>query len=265
MILSCRHCLGAIAAALLGLVNVAGAQDDAAATDVAQANNPLLQAKAFNLHDYYIGDLTDMDEDANQFWMRFAMPFSIGDTKWLMRASLLAVNTVPAPPELEHETGLGDFNVFAAYQMDVGIPGISFGFGPLLNIPTASEDATGSGKWSAGIANVLFNAQSKRFQYGYLLTWQASFAGDDDRDDVNVAAFQPILIYQLGGGTYLRSTPIMTYDFESDGYSVPLGLGIGQVFKTRKGIQQPVHRAAVVGCGAMARAGPSGRSSSGST
>ena len=122
MILSCRHCLGAIAAALLGLVNVAGAQDDAAATDVAQANNPLLRAKAFNLHDYYIGDLTDMDEDANQFWMRFAMPFSIGDTQWLMRASLLAVNTVPAPPELEHETGLGDFNVFAAYQMDVGIP-----------------------------------------------------------------------------------------------------------------------------------------------
>ena len=65
MILGCRHCLGAIAAALLGLVNVAAAQDDAAATDVAQANNPLLHAKAFNLHDYYIGDLTEMDEDAN--------------------------------------------------------------------------------------------------------------------------------------------------------------------------------------------------------
>ena len=152
-----------------------------------------------------------------------------------MRASLLTVNTVPAPPELEHETGVGDFNVFAAYQMDVGIPGVSFGFGPLLNVPTASEDATGSGKWSAGIANVLFSARSPKFQYGYLLTWQASFAGDDDRDDVNIAAFQPILIYQLGGGTYLRSTPIMTYDFESNGYTVPLGLGIGQVFKTSKG------------------------------
>ena len=72
-----------------------GAQDEAAANDVAQANNPLLRAKAFNFHDYYIGDLTDMDEDANQFWLRFAMPFSIGDTKWLMRASSLPVNTVP--------------------------------------------------------------------------------------------------------------------------------------------------------------------------
>ena len=230
-----RHGLALVAAGVLGLVGIASAQDESAASDAAQANNPLLRAKAFNLHDYYFGNLTDIDEDANQFWLRFAMPLSIGDTKWLMRASLLTLNTVPAAPEFEHETGLGDFNVFAAYQMDTGIPGISFGFGPLLNIPTASEDATGSGKWSAGVANVLFSARSPKFQYGYLLTWQASFAGDDDRDDVNVAAFQPLLIYQLGGGTYLRSTPVMTYDFESDGYSVPLGLGIGQVFKTAKG------------------------------
>ena len=39
--------------------------------DAAQANNPLLRAKAFNMHDYYVGNLTDVDEDANQFWLRF--------------------------------------------------------------------------------------------------------------------------------------------------------------------------------------------------
>ena len=184
-----RHRLALLAAGVLGLAGIASAEDGAAVNDAAQANNPLLRAKAFNMHDYYVGNLTDIDEDANQFWLRYAAPFSIGDSKWLMRASLLAINTVPAAPELDHETGLGDFNVFAAYQMNVGVPGISFGVGPLLNIPTASEDATGSGKWSAGIANVLFSARSPKFQYGYLLTWQASFAGDDDRDDVNAAVF----------------------------------------------------------------------------
>ena len=136
------------------------------------------------------------------------------------------------PPELDHETGLGDFNAFAAYLIDVGNPAVSFGVGPLIAAPTATEDALGSGKWSAGFVNILFNGTSPTFQYGYLLTWQTSFAGDDDRAKVNVAAFQPILIYQLGGGTYLRSTPIMTYDFENDTYSVPLGLGIGQVWKS---------------------------------
>ena len=118
-----RHRLALLAAGVLGLAGIASAEDGAAVNDAAQANNPLLRAKAFNMHDYYVGNLTDIDEDANQFWLRYAAPFSIGDSKWLMRASLLAINTVPAAPELEHETGLGDFNVFAAYQMNVGVPG----------------------------------------------------------------------------------------------------------------------------------------------
>ena len=150
------------------------------------------------MHDYYVGNLTDVDEYANQFWLRYATPFSVGDSKWLMRASLLALNTVPAAPRARSRDRGRRLQRVCRVPDGRGHPGISFGIGPLLNIPTASEDATGSGKWSAGIANVLFSAQSPKFQYGYLLTWQASFAGDDDRDDVNVAAFQPILIYQLG-------------------------------------------------------------------
>jgi len=92
--------------------------------------------------------------------------------------------------------------------IDTGNPAVSFGFGPQITAPTASKDELGSGKWSAGFANVLFNASSPRFQYGYLLTWQESFAGDNDREFVNILAFQPFAFYQLGGGTYLRAAPI---------------------------------------------------------
>ena len=115
-------------AALLCLfAGVADAQDQAAAGDVAQANNPLANFTAFNLHNYYIGELTDPDKDANQFWARFAKPFSIGPTNWLMRASL-PVNTFPVAPDFDHQTGLGDLNVFAAYLIDTGNPALS---GPL--------------------------------------------------------------------------------------------------------------------------------------
>jgi len=196
----------------------------------AQANNPLANMKAFNLQNYYIGELTESDENANQFWMRYAQPFSIAKTDWLMRASL-PINTYPTPPDASHETGLGDFNIFAAYLFDMPDPALSVGLGPQLTAPTATDDALGSEKWSAGFAQVTFDARSPKYQYGYLLTWQASFAGEDDRDDVNVGAFQPFFFYQLGGGTYLRSAPIWVYDFENDGYSVPLGLGVGQVLK----------------------------------
>jgi hypothetical protein len=228
-----RHSLQAVLAVawLSALAGATGAQAQATADDVAQANNPLANVKAFNVHDYYVGKLTETDTYANQFWLRYAQPFSIGESKWLMRASL-PVMTNPVQPGTEHKTGLGDFNAFAAYLIDVGNPAISFGVGPLINVPTATDDALGSGKWSLGLANVAFVATNPKLLYGYLLTWQASVAGDDNRADVNIAAFQPLIIGQLGGGTYWRSTGIMNYDFESEGYNVPLGIGIGQVWKS---------------------------------
>ncbi|EFK10822.1 conserved hypothetical protein [delta proteobacterium NaphS2] len=220
-----------VLAAALWLSGEALARDQADAA--AQANNPLANMKAFNLQNYYIGELTESDDWANQFWFRYAQPFSVSKTNWLMRASL-PINTYPTTPDGHMETGTGDLNVFAAYLIDTGNPAVSFGIGPQLTAPTASEEQLGSGKWSAGFANVLFNANSHKFQYGYLLTWQASFAGEGDRENVNVGALQPFAFYQLGGGTYLRAAPIWMYNLENDDYSVPLGIGIGQVFKKDK-------------------------------
>ncbi len=101
-------------------------------------------------------------------------------------------------------------------------------------MPTATKNALGSEKWSVGLANVLFNAKSHKYQFGYLLTWQHSFAGESDRADVNIGAFQPFFMYQLGNGLYLRTAPIWVYNFENDDYSIPLGLGIGKVIPRGK-------------------------------
>lgn len=201
------------------------------ASFAAQANNPLANMQAFNLHNYYIGEQTGSGDSADQFWLRYAMPFKLGGD-WLLRASL-PINSFPVAGGGK-ETGVGDLNVFAAYLFDTGNPGISFGLGPQIVAPTATKDALGSGKWSAGFANILFDARSKKVQYGYLLTWSGSFAGEDNRADVSSGAFQPFGMYQLGKGTYLRTTGIWVYDFETNNYSVPLGFGIGKVFKKGK-------------------------------
>jgi hypothetical protein len=213
---------------LLALLVHLSANDDASIA--AQANNPLANMKAFNIHNYYIGELTGTDKTANQTWLRYAQPIGIGETQWLVRASL-PINSFPVGTDGSKVTGIGDFNVFAAYLIDVGNPSVSFGVGPLLTLPTATDDALGNEKYSAGFANVYFDASSRVFQYGYLLTWHHSFAGNDDRATVNSGAFQPFGMLQLGGGTYLRSVGIWFKDFENGDYSIPLGLGIGQVLK----------------------------------
>lgn len=208
----------------------AAAGNAAAGNAAAQANNPLANMKALNFQNYYIGELTESSEDANQFLVRYAQPVRFLEYDWLVRATL-PVNTYPIKSDGGHDTGIGDFNIFAAALIETDDPAVSFGFGPQLTLPTASEDLLGSEQWSAGFANVYFNARSPRLQYGYLLTWQASFAGEDDRDDVNLGAWQPFVFYQLGGGHYLRSTGVWAYNLENDDYTIPLGLGYGRAIK----------------------------------
>ncbi|EAX5650148.1 hypothetical protein BBY84_08630 [Salmonella enterica] len=217
---------------LSGIAVVADAAEQQSG-DAAQANNPLANMTAFNMQNYYIGDVSGTDSDANQFWFRYAQPFSLGESKWLLRGSL-PINTFPTGANGGHKTGTGDLNLFASWLIDTGNPAVSFGFGPQITAPTASEHALGTEKWSAGLVNVLFNASSPKFQYGYLASWQHSFAGEEQRSDVNLGTFQPFLFYQLGGGTYLRAAPIWVYNFQNDSYSVPMGLGVGQVIKQGK-------------------------------
>jgi hypothetical protein len=86
-------CKGTIATALLALAwlaQTAWAEDGGNSS--AQANNPLANMTAFNMQNYYIGGLTESDDDANQFWFRYAGPFSVGESNWLLRASL-PINT----------------------------------------------------------------------------------------------------------------------------------------------------------------------------
>ena len=222
-----------LAALFLAATALPGAAQGTDAASLAQANNPLAAFKTFNLQNQYNGSLTGTDSTANSFFLRGALPVSAFGGDWLVRATL-PINDFPDPFNGGKTNGLGDFNVFAAYLMDTGNPNLSFGIGPQITAPTATEDATGSGKWSAGLANVLFNTATPGFQWGYLLTWQASFAGESDRANVNAGAFQPILVKQLGEGWYLRSTAIWTYDFETDNYDIPIGLGAGRVVQTPK-------------------------------
>ena len=219
--------------ALAGLLlATAAAAQEADHDALAQANNPLAAFKALNFQNSYIGDLTDSDDEANTFYLRYAQPLSLGSTNWLMRATL-PVNTFPEG-EGGTVTGLGDFNAFATYIIPVANPAISLGIGPMLVAPTATEDATGAGKWQVGLANVFFDASSKLLQWGYLLTYQVSFAGESDREDVSLAALQPFGMLQLGQGWYARSTGVWTYDFEHDYYAIPIGMGLGKVIPTEK-------------------------------
>jgi hypothetical protein len=209
---------------MLALPGIASPQQGPSEDEIKQANNPLASVTAFNIQNYYVPDVTELpDETLNTFWLRLAQPAG----PFLIRASL-PMPTLPIGNH-ESESGVGDLNVFATYITNMKASMI--GIGPLFAFPTASEDVLGSEKWQAGAALIYFNFASAQIQYGGLLTWQRSFDGEEDRDDTNAMAAQPFVLWQIGGGTYLRTAPIAVFNLEKGNYHVPFGFGIGKVMK----------------------------------
>jgi hypothetical protein len=61
-----------------------------------------------------------------------------------------------------------------------------------------------------------------------------SFAGDDDRDDVNAMLVQPFVNYNLPDGWYLVSTPMIAANWEAesdDTWLVPVVVGVGKIIR----------------------------------
>ena len=111
----------------------------------------------------------------------------------------------------------------------------TYGIGPAFGIPTATSDRLGTGKWSAG-PSVVVIALPGKWVVGVLASNTWSFAGDDDRADVNFFFSQFFVTYAIKNGWYLTSVPIITANWEAEGekWTVPFGGGGGKLLKLGK-------------------------------
>ncbi len=128
--------------------------------------------------------------------------------------------------------GLGDVNqTFYFSPADAGP--VIWGIGPSLTVPSATDDSLGSEHWSAGPAAVAL-AMPGNWVVGSLVRQLWSFAGKSDRQDVNQTLIQPFVNYNLPGGWYAVSSPVITANWEAksdDTWTVPIGGGFGKIFK----------------------------------
>lgn len=131
--------------------------------------------------------------------------------------------------------GLGDINL----SLFVGPkkPGsLIWGAGPVFLFPTATHDRLGSKKWGAGPAAVGLTMYGP-WVFGALVQNIWSFAGDNDRPDVNQMLIQYFINYNLPKGWYLSSAPIITANWKADSrdrWTIPVGGGFGRLFRIGK-------------------------------
>lgn len=111
---------------------------------------------------------------------------------------------------------------------------VTWGLGPVFLLPTASNpEMLGTGKWGLGPAGVVFIGAGK-WTFGGVASNVWSFAGDENRPDVNALTVQYFLNYNFGGGWAVGTTPVVTANWEADSreqWTVPWGAQISKVTK----------------------------------
>jgi hypothetical protein len=101
---------------------------------------------------------------------------------------------------------------------------VIWGVGPVLLVPTATKDVLGTEKWGAGPTGVVLKQQGP-WTFGALANHIWSFAGDGDRDSVNLTFLQPFVSYTTPDAwTFtLQTEATRNWEANEDEWTVPIG------------------------------------------
>jgi len=141
-------------------------------------------------------------------------------------------------------TGLGDieYTGFLARDESKRIFKLVGGIGPTFIFDTATDDRLGLGKWSVGPTLAIISIPDP-WVVGAILRNLWSFAGDNQRRNVNLFTLQPFMNYNFSNGWYLTSTPGITANWNAEDkrnrWTVPIGGGFGKVMF--RGEKRPIN------------------------
>ena len=160
------------------------------------------------------------------------IPFSIGaDWNLISRTIVPLVSQQDVVTGAGNDSGVGDITqslFFSPKKPTAG--GWIWGAGPVLLLPTGSEDRLTAGKWGLGPTAVVLKQQNG-WTVGALANHIWSVAGDDDRRDISATFLQPFVSYTTRTLTSFTVNTESTYDWKSEEWSVPVNFMVSQMLK----------------------------------
>jgi len=209
----------------------ASAQQDQTAELAKKAQNPVADLMIMPLQyniDFGIGPA-----NASQQTLKFmpVIPFSLGPEWNLITRTIIPWIDAESPVEGgKRKSGLGDIQQSFFFTPKEPVGGWIIGTGPIIQYPSATDDALGSEKWGAG-PSVIVLQQKSGWTIGMLANHVWSFAGNDDRANVNVTFLQPFLAKTTKTYTTLSVNTESLYDWKNSQWTVPINVSIGQMIK----------------------------------
>lgn len=223
----------AVSTAVLALVAVSAAQPASEEDLAKETQNPVSDLISVPFESNFNFGVGPNDDLQYILYVQPVVPFRLSkDWNLITRTIIPLIDQPELGPGVGDVFGLGDIQL-SQFLSPAKSGALIWGIGPIFQFPTATDDALGSDKWSAGPTAAALTIRGP-WVAGALVNHLWSFAGDDDRADVNQTLIQPIVNYNLPGGWFLSSVPYITANWEKDGddrWTVPIGIGVGKVHR----------------------------------
>lgn len=223
----------AVSTAVLALVAVSAAQPASEEDLAKETQNPVSDLISVPFESNFNFGVGPNDDLQYILYVQPVVPFRLSeDWNLITRTIIPLIDQPELGPGVGDVFGLGDIQL-SQFLSPAKSGALIWGIGPIFQFPTATDDALGSDKWSAGPTAAALTIRGP-WVAGAVVNHLWSFAGDDDRADVNQTLIQPIVNYNLPGGWFLSSVPYITANWEKDGddrWTVPIGIGVGKVHR----------------------------------
>ena len=163
------------------------------------------------------------------------IPVSISsDWNLIARVILPIISQTDVFGESGNQTGLGDAVVSGFLSPKAPTSGgLIWGAGPVLLVPTGTDDFLGTGKFGVGPTAVALK-QVGTFTVGALVNHVWSVAGDSDRADINNTFFQPFVAKNFKGGYSLSLNTELTQSWDYDATNGTINMFGAKVVKVGK-------------------------------
>ena len=210
--------------------------EDSAAELAQKLANPLAAMISLPMQLNYDQDF-GVDDTGDRFLMNVQPVIPITLTKdW----NLISRTIVPVVTQNElfagagRQTGLGD-TVQSLWFSPVKPTdkGLVWGIGPVILIPTATDDLLGGGKWGLGPTAVALR-QVGSWTYGGLVNHIWSVAGSGNRNNINSTFIQPFITYNTPSAVTYALNSESTYDWESEQWAIPVNFMVSKLVRFDK-------------------------------